>query len=86
MTIQTKYDPGDGNPKIIESTISFIGINAALSGTTTTYYCLIDRENTNTIIRGTPRYYVTERSGDGVFATMSNLPKCAPMVNCSGLN
>jgi len=78
MNIETKYSPGDNvyivvglddKAKVLESTISSINIDAAISGIKVIYNCKISRLDAGTVVAGMPTYYTVERAENKIYET-----------------
>jgi len=78
MNIETKYRPGDNvyivvglddKAKVLESTISSINIDAAISATKVIYNCKISRLDAGNVVVGMPTYYTVERAENKIYET-----------------
>jgi hypothetical protein len=80
MILETKYNPGDtvyftigtnDKVKIVTSTIeSIVCIVAAISGNTITYNCQVNREDTDTVVKGMPLIYTVEKTENNIYETL----------------
>lgn len=90
MTVQTKYSPGDfvfiiigsgDSARVYESQIASVTTVAAISGTTVTYSCGIDRTKIGTALPGTPNMTYTEKTEKNMYDTAESCFQAIVILN-----
>ncbi len=90
MTVETKYSPGDfvfiivgsgDAAKVYESEISAVYIEAAISGTTVTYSCTVDRRKMGTAIEGMPVFFNVGKTEKNMYDTAEECFQAIVILN-----
>lgn len=90
MVIETKYSPGDyafiiigsgDNAKVYESQITSVTTVAAMSGTSVTYSCSVDRTKIGTSLPGMPTTIHVEKKEHNMYDTAEECFKAITILN-----